>query len=1576
MRRFAPTRMTPFVWPVLLFCIGCALTLLATVELERRHRAALQAATQAAAQAYALAIDASFRRFEYGLRGARGAVVVAGSALSRSLFQRYSATRDYAREFPGARGFGYIAVVEPGSEAAFLAAARGDGKPDFAIRQLQPHAGARYVIQYIEPFSANAAAVGLDIASEVRRRTAAQAAMATGKATLTAPITLVQAGAKARQSFLMLLPVDANRGWVYAPLITQEVLEGLTLDGASRGRLTLSDITDGVDASFYSSPRKIVSGAVSELDFPVVGRTWRLRVEATPALLASLNLMPVPYILAGGILLSLLLAVLLALWSASHRRQRHLREEQSKLAAIVSSSIDAIIGTTLDGVVTSWNRAAEEIFGYTAREAIGHPLAQLIVPPELVHGEASILGRIDLGERVPSLRTRRLRKDRTDVWVSVSVAPILDRGGRVVGASKTARDIGDLIQAEQRLHEFNAGLERQVTLRTAELEAARHSLRTVLDAIPSMIGYWDKDLINREANQAYHRYFGIDAGTIPGTAMVSLLGPKLFESNRLHVEAALRGEPQRFERTLLLPDGARRHSLANYVPDLVDGSVRGFYSFIHDVTDLVESRIALANAMRENEALVRTINQQMLYSVTDASGCILEVNDNFCRVSGYARGDLIGKDHRLLNGQVHDRPYWQQMWATILSGNPWHGEMCNRTRDGTCVWFDTVIAPYFGEDGQIERFVALRTDITGRKSVEAELRRLSTLLSNVLRAASEMSVIATDLDGTITLFNAGAERMLGYSAADMVGRSTPAPLHVAAEVAARGAELSALHGCSIAGFRVFVHESDLHGSETREWTYIRRDGTAFPVMLTVTPVRDDDGAPFGYLGVAIDISQRQRNEQALRAAMEQAEQANVAKGLFVANMSHEIRTPMNAVLGMLQLVQHTDLNDRQRDYINKARSAGNTLLGLLNDILDFSKIGEGKLELDIHVFPLDQLLDDLAVVLAGRQDGDGVDIMFDIAPDLPAHLLGDSLRLLQVLINLASNAVKFTSAGSVVVTVSQQARSATEVVLRFAVSDTGIGIAADKLATIFSSFMQAEASTTRRFGGTGLGLAISSRLVELMGGALQVKSAPDEGSCFWFSVALGIAQDAPAIAPQPLPQRALVVDDNDVSGLILVRLLSGLGCEADFVNSGAGALASCRSAAARGAPYPLVLLDMRMEGLNGHETALLLRRDARGAQLGLVLVSAYDAEQVRASSEAGDSPFDAVLTKPVTRTALMRAVVRASSPGSESPQVRRQAQSQRLQGMRLLVVEDNYLNQQVASELLAMEGAQVDLASSGEDSLVMTLEQPCPYDAIIMDLQMPDMDGYEATRRLRQRPHLAQLPIIAMTANASEEDRVLCLAAGMNDHIGKPFDLDKLVAKLRRSQAATPASTRLLCAPIISIEAALARLGGNTAIYRKVLDRFGDECRATVEQLRLAMVAADAAAAAAALHTIKGLAGTAGASGLAELATGYEQAVRVHAQFPPEGSCEKLAELIEASERALDEGVVHTTTAQSDSTAEVERDTLEELLGLLDSRDMRAIEMARVLPAHPHSLASLRELIDRLAFPEAALALRLHLEAL
>jgi len=1573
MTRAPHSRLAQLRWPALLFCIGFALTLLAALQLDRRHGAALQTATRVAAQAYVLAVDTSFRRFEYGLRGARGAVVVAGPALSRRLFLRYSATRDYAREFPGSRGFGYITVVEPGEEGAFLAAARLDGKPDFSIRQLQPHAGTRYVIQYIEPLAGNAAAVGLDIASEAHRRAAAQSAMATGQATLSAPITLVQAGQNPRQSFLMLLPVGDKRGWVYAPIITQEVLGALTLDGDAKGRLTLSDITDGAAEPFYRSSGPIVSGAVAELDHVVAGRTWRLRVEATPALRATLNLLPVRYVLAGGASLSMLLAVLLKLWSGSRRRQRHLIEQQAKLGAIVSSSIDAIIGKTLDGVVTSWNRAAEQIFGYTAEEAIGRIVADLIVPPELWPEERALLGRIGRGEQVPSLRTRRLRKDRTDVWVSVSVAPILDRDGRVVGASKTARDIGPLVQAEQQLHEFNAGLERQVRSRTAELEMARHSLRTVLDAIPSMIGYWDKDLINCEANEAYHRFFGLNAGAIAGKDMVSLLGPALFESNRAHVEAALRGEPQRFERTVYGADGALRHSLANYVPDVVDGHVRGFYSFIHDVTDLVESRIALAASLRENEALVRTINQQMLYSLTDAAGCILEVNDNFCRVSGYSREELIGRDHRMLNAQMHEHAYWKDLWETIRGGNPWHGEMCNRRRDGSIAWFDTVVAPYFGENDQIERFVALRTDITDRKCGEAELRRLSRLLSNVLRAASEMAVIATDLDGTITLFNAGAERMLGYSAAEMVGLMSPAPLHVAAEVAARAAELSTLHGRAIAGFRVFVHESDLHGAETREWTYVRRDGTAFPVTLTVTPIRDDGGALFGYLGVAIDISERQRYERALRAAMTQAEQASVAKGLFVANMSHEIRTPMNAVLGMLQLVQHTALDDRQRDYIDKARSAGTALLGLLNDILDFSKIGDGKLELDIHPFTLDQLLSDLAVVLGGRQQVDGVDIMFDIAPDLPNRLEGDSLRLLQVLINLASNAVKFTTAGNVVVTVSRQPDRGNDAVLRFAVSDTGIGIAPDKLATIFSSFVQAEASTTRRFGGTGLGLAICSRLVDLMGSALQVESAPGQGSRFWFEVALGIAQDA--LASPALPTRALVVDDNAVSGLILVKMLAGLGCAADFVASGTDAIARFQHEAERAAPYALVLVDMRMEGLNGHETARLLRHEAGAAALGIVLVSAYDAEEVRAASEVGASPFDAMLTKPVTRTALLRAVQRASAaPAAPAAPTRLHplVGAQRLPGMRLLVVEDNPLNQQVASELLTMEGATVDLASNGDDGIAMAVVQPCPYDALIMDVQMPGMDGYEATRRLRQRPHLVQLPIIAMTANASAEDRMRCLAAGMNEHIGKPFDLDELVEKLRQACAAVP-SLEAPLAPRIGTDAALARLGGNKAIYRKVLDQFGDECRAAVEQLRRAMAAAEGPAAAAAVHSIKGLASTAGAIALAELAASYEHAVRAHAQLPPADACDKLATLIDTSQRALDDCVPHKTVEHAVSALDVSRETLEQLLGLLDNSDMRAIDAACSLPIQQPSFAHVRALIDRLAFAEAASALRRHL---
>jgi PAS domain S-box-containing protein len=925
-----------------------------------------------------------------------------------------------------------------------------------------------------------------------------------------------------------------------------------------------------------------------------------------------------------------------------------------------------------------------------------------------------------------------------------------------VQRARLRRLYATLLDAKSEVQSLSASFEHNVAERTGELEAARGALRTVLDAVPPMIGYWDHNRLNRFANLAYAKAFGRPPETMAGQPMYKVLGEQLYSYALPYVDAALKGNPQVFERVVPLQDGSVRYHLGKFLPDIgVDGTVNGFYALISDITDIVESRQALASALRENDVLVRTINEQMLYSVTDTHGIILEVNDNFCAALGYRRDELIGVHYRRISSNQDVPSFWATMRDTVMLGHTWNGTFSNLGADGNVRWFDTVVAPYFNEHGVIERYVALHTEVTARQEADASLRHVSMLLSNVLQAASEISVIATDVDGLITVFNAGAERMLGYSASEMVGRSSPMILHDSAELAARAEELHRQNGAPVVGFRSMMQLSERDGAETREWIYVRKDGSRFPVLLTVTAIRDDSGTVLGFLSIGVDISARKRGDAILRESMQRAEHASVAKSQFVANISHEIRTPMNAILGMLELTLRTELSPRQHDYVTKARSAGATLLTLLNDVLDFSKIDAGKLELDIHEFEVDALLRDLAIVLSGNHVNSQVEVTFDVATIIPERLLGDRQRIRQVLVNLTGNALKFTQAGSVTLQVNVLAIAAGAIQLRFCVIDSGIGILASQLDMIFDGFTQAEASTARHFGGTGLGLAISARIVDLMGGTLQVSSEVGRGSRFWFDITLDTVEGA-------APPQVLEPDVPDLRHALIAR---------------------------------------------DHAT---------------------------------------LTTEPVRPPPHQR----------------------RLDGLRLLVVEDNPLNRQVAFELLAAEGAHVDLADGGQQGVDIVTDSTCAYDAVMMDVQMPDVDGLEATRRIRALPAFAHLPIIAMTANASVTDRDACLAAGMNSHIGKPFDISQVVLQVLALVAGVASLPPVIASvngvALIDLTGALPRFFGDIAIYTRFLDDFERENEKLLRRLKEEQARSDASAEAATRHALKGMALTMGAQRLAQ----------------------------------------------------------------------------------------------------------------
>ena len=601
---------------------------------------------------------------------------------------------------------------------------------------------------------------------------------------------------------------------------------------------------------------------------------------------------------------------------------------------------------------------------------------------------------------------------------------------------------------------------------------------------------------------------------------------------------------------------------------------------------------------------------------------------------------------------------------------------------------------------------------------------------------------------------------------------------------------------------------------------------------------------------------------------------------------------------MLQLLQLSGLNARQQDYVHKAEGAARSLLAILNDILDFSKVESGKLVLDDAPFRLDELLRNLSVVLSSALQHKEVEVLFQLDPAVPRVLHGDGLRLQQVLLNLAGNALKFTERGEVVVALQLLQAGPERVRVEFAVRDTGIGIAADRLEAIFEGFTQAEASTTRRFGGTGLGLAISRRLVHLMGGELTVTSTPGQGSRFAFTLELGCdahtrAQEGASLAPPgPRPQglRVLIADDNATARQVLSAMVESFGWQVQTASNGAQALELLATATEQGTPFDILCVDWVMPGMDGWETIKQLRARP-GATLPVILmITAHGrAMALQHLDEPGDGPeggpvLDGFLVKPVTPSMLFDAVAQAMHAAPVVQECSAQSLSRTVAGLRLLVVEDNPLNQQVARELLSHAGAEVEVAQDGARALACVRNAPQPYDAILMDVQMPRMDGYTATRVLRQEMGVTT-PIIAMTANALPADRAACLAAGMSDHIGKPIDARQLIALLLRycpREAGAPEATEVHGAnerlPLPSVpagfdvDAALARLGGNHPLFARLARQWQHEGAAMVAAARAALQQGDYLGAARAMHTFKGVAATLGATALAQQAAQAEVA--------------------------------------------------------------------------------------------------------
>jgi PAS domain S-box-containing protein len=1000
----------------------------------------------------------------------------------------------------------------------------------------------------------------------------------------------------------------------------------------------------------------------------------------------------------------------------------------------------------------------------------------------------------------------------------------------------------------------------------AELEQAEAELRRVLTSIPDCV--WSAEI--DAAGRWTYRTLSSVVERLTGRA------PDFFQPNVrrwrevIHPadlprwEAALErlheGQPHQEEYRVVWPEGTVRWLASSVsVRRGADGRSLRLDGVLSDVT----ARRRAEERLRAGEERFRLLldSAHEAFVGMDAAGAIVDWNQQAEATFGWTRAEAVG---RSVAETIIPPPYREahaRGLAHFLATG--EGPLLNRRIEITAVHRDgrefpvelTITALRWG---QAYLFGAFVHDISERKRAEEALAGERNLLRTLMDHLPD-HVFVKDRASRFVTANAAVLHTLGAARLeDVVGKTDfdffPRPL---AQPYYDDEQAIIRSGQPLLNREELLVD---HAGQ-RKW-----------LLTTKVPLRDAAGAVVGLVGVSHDITERRQAEEERARAREAAEAASRAKSEFLANMSHEIRTPMNGILGMTELLLDTRLTAEQREYLGMVKTSAEALLTVINDILDFSKIEAGKLELLPAPFPLRDSLADTVRTLALRAQEKGLELAYHIAPDVPDDLVGDAGRLRQVVVNLVGNAIKFTDEGEVVVDVRVQERTAEGVGLHWAVTDTGIGIPADKQRAIFAPFEQADGSVTRRHGGTGLGLTISRRLVELMGGRIWVESEVGRGSTFHFAARFGLAPGPAGAALEPAALEGLpvlVVDDNATNRRILVEMLSNWRMRPTAADGGAAALTELRRAAAAGEPFPLVLLDARMPEMDGFGLAEHIRThpDLAGATIMLLSSSdrAGDASRCQALGIA------AALMKPVKQSELLNAILavlhresgplapRADHPEPAAPTGRR---------LRILLAEDNLVNQRLAVRLLERHGHTVVLAATGKEALAVLAREP--FDLVLMDVQMPEMGGLEATAaiRARERGTGRHVPVIALTAHAMKGDRERCLAAGMDGYLSKPIQPRELLQALdglAGGQAPTASPAAEAGEEVFDRAQALATTGGDAELLREIVRLFLAECPNWLAQCRDAIARRDAAGLRQAAHTLKGtLAGLGAQAALAE----------------------------------------------------------------------------------------------------------------
>ena len=1296
--------------------------------------------------------------------------------------------------------------------------------------------------------------------------------------------------------------------WLYAlaPPLTQARIDAI----AGLGQLG-RHFDNGVASELPFSPdaeRVLVDGleqAVGRraIDWGDPGGPWSLVVLEDVS-----TIMPWPARLRyGGLAFVLFAGVGLLVLELLRNRARMAatQERLSVLGAALENSPLAVVVTDAKGVIGWVNPEFERNTGYCLDEVRGHKpslLASGRTPLQTFNAMwASVLaGHAWKGQFI------NRRKDGTEYHEEATLSPVLDARGVCVGIVGLHQDVTQRMREQERLQRSERRMKELLEQQNA-----------IFDAAPPVLLTCDGRI--RRFNRAFADLLAARAGQLQDHSVQLLFGSADAHaafSARVAPQLA-QGLPAREYWSVARLDGRRIEVILSGRAVHVEGYTHSAIWLIEDVTEAHRTE----RAMRETNERLELVQEAGKTSVFDidlrsgrcvwrqkfegASGITEEVFEDW-RATWVERlwpadreAALARMDAALQGGATSLHDAWRL--RRLKGGARWYACTAHIQRDA---------------GGVAERIVGVNVDIDAYKKLEEQVAA-QVQFQQVLMDTIPVPIFYKDVQGRYLGFNRAYEQAFGIRRAEHLGKT-----------------VHSLHYLSAEQHRQFEADAEqallCREPVHRDIAMPHADGELHHMLFWLQGFCRPDGTPGGVIGAFVDVSDRERMQQELRRAKEVAEEATALKSNFLANMSHEIRTPMNAIIGMSQLALKSGLNPRQKDYVTKIVQAGQHLMGVINDILDFSRIEAGKLRLEVQPFVLDQVLGSVVDVVSQKASAQGLELICDVAPDVPPNLVGDALRIGQILINYANNAIKFTERGEVGIVVRVEDDLGDRVRLRFEVRDTGIGLAPEQIGRLFQSFQQADTSTTRRYGGTGLGLAISKSLAELMGGEVGVRSTLGAGSTFWFSVPL--QRGAPARSLLPAPDlrglRVLVVDDNAHAASVFAEMLQSMSFAVAQAQSGAEALATLQQAAASGRPFDLVVLDWQMPGMDGLELARRIGELHLPRLPRLLMVTGFGREDVlRAAQRHG---IEEVLIKPVSASVmfdtLMSVLGEAGNdlqgndlPAAPGPAADAPASAADhwpgLRGARVLVVEDNELNQQVAREILEEAGVVVDMAGNGAEGLAMARAQA--YDLVLMDMQMPVMDGIEATRDLRTDPRLARLPVVAMTANALQSDRQRCLDAGMNDHLAKPIvpenlwnTLQRWIAPVGSATAQAPATAHNAAAPAapddtdlpdvpgLDLAQGLRNMMGRRALLADTLRRFLGGHEAAPARICDALARGDHALALREAHTLRGLAGTVGATHIQEHAARLEEALRSAAPEPAP-VLEALAQALAAGMAAL-----------------------------------------------------------------------------